>query len=195
MTKKDTKFEIHPLLKERWSPRTFSDQPVSEVEIRTLLEAGRWAPSSNNIQPWRIIWAIKGSETYDRIFNVLDSFNQKWTHLAPVLMLGAYKKTNDKGKENFHALHDLGQFSAMLTVQAQHLGIAVHQMAGLDFEAAADEFNFTDEYHVATALAIGYYGGDKKELPEDLREIESPKSERKLQRDFTFNGNFSETNG
>ena len=192
---KDTKFDIHPLLKERWSPRTFSDMPLAEPEIRSLLEAGRWTPSSNNFQPWRIIWGIKGSETYDRIMKVLVEFNQSWAKNAPVLMLGAYKKTNPKGEENFHALHDLGAFSAMLTVQAQHLGIAVHQMAGLKYEEALSEFKFTDEYHVATALALGYYGGEISDLPEDLQEMESPKSKRKLQREFTFNGNFSETEG
>lgn len=192
---KDTKFEIHPLLQERWSPRMFSDMPVAEPEIRTLLEAGRWAPSSNNIQPWRIIWGIKGSDTYERIYKHLAEFNQGWVKHAPVLMIGAFKKTTPDGKENFHALHDLGAFSAMMTLQAQHMGIAVHQMAGINHKDAATEFNFTSDYHVATAIAIGYYGGDKKDLPEDLQKIESPKSERMLQREFTFNGNFNPTQG
>ena len=47
-----TEYEIHKLLKERWSPRSFSDMPISDNDVHTLLEAGRWAPSSNNIQPW-----------------------------------------------------------------------------------------------------------------------------------------------
>jgi nitroreductase len=189
----DIKFDIHPLLKERWSPRTFSDIPVVESEIRSLLEAGRWTPSCNNVQPWRIIWGMKGSETYDRIMKVLVQFNKNWAKNAPVLMLGAYKKTNPNGDENFHALYDLGAFSAMLTVQAQHLGIAVHQMAGLDYKGALKEFKFTEDYHVSVAMALGYYGGDQSELPKDLQEMESPKSERLLQKAFTFNGNFSET--
>ena len=193
--KKTTKFEIHPLLNERWSPRMFSEQTVSETELRTIFEAGRWAPSSNNIQPWRIVWGIKGSKTYARIFECLDDFNQKWAGNAPVLLLGAFKKTNRDGKENFHALHDLGAFSAMMTVQAQHLGIAVHQMAGIKYEKAKTEFNFPDDYHVATGIAMGYYGGDTSELPDELEKIETSKSERLLQREFTFNGDFSETTG
>lgn len=188
-----TKFEILPLLEERWSPRVFSEQPISELELRTIFEAGRWAPSSNNLQPWKIIWGIKGSKTYDRIFDCLDDFNKKWAGNAGALLIGAYKKTNDDGKENFHALHDLGAFSAMMTVQAQHLGIAVHQMAGVQHEKTKEEFKFPSNHHVATAIAMGYYGGDNEDLPEDLRKIESPKSERKLQRDFTFNGDFLKT--
>ncbi|MAP54958.1 nitroreductase family protein [Altibacter sp.] len=187
------KHDIHPLLQERWSPRMFSDQTVMESEIQLLLEAGRWAPSSNNLQPWRIIWGAKGSKTYDRIFECLDSFNQKWAGNAPVLMLGAFKKTNAKDKENFHALHDLGAFSAHLTFQAQSMGLAVHQMAGVKHEKAHAEFKFTEDYHVATALAIGYYGGDRSDLPEDLEKIETPTSERTPRKDFAFNGDFKET--
>lgn len=192
MTKKTpTKFQILSQLRDRWSPRVFGPETISETELRTLFEAGRWAPSSNNLQPWNIIWGIKGSETYDRIMDCLVEFNQSWAKNAPALILGAFKKTTPDGKENFHALHDLGLFMGNVSAQAQHLGIALHQMAGLDYEKAKKEFNFTDEYHVATCTAIGYYGGDVSDLPEDLQEEEKKKRVRKPQRAFTFNGNFN----
>jgi len=37
----------------RWSPRAYSDRPVTDEELFTVLEAARWAPSSSNEQPWR----------------------------------------------------------------------------------------------------------------------------------------------
>lgn len=52
----ETKLEILPILKERYSPRVFAETPISETELRTIFEAGRWAPSSYNRQPWRTIW-------------------------------------------------------------------------------------------------------------------------------------------
>lgn len=187
----DSKFQILPLLRERYSPRVFSDQPISEVELRSLFEAGRWAASSYNRQPWRIIWGIKGSKTYDRIFEVLSEFNQSWANNAPVLLLTAYKKTTDEGKENFHALHDLGLFMGNVTMQAQHLGIALHHMAGVDFENAKTKFKFPEEYHIATAVAVGYYGGNPEELSEELQKQEGPEDRTRLmQREFTFNGDF-----
>jgi nitroreductase len=73
-----TDHEIHDLIKNRWSPRTFSDQPVSQKELQVLFEAGRWAPSSSNLQPWNIVWGIKGSEAYDRIKNSIK--NGQRTH-------------------------------------------------------------------------------------------------------------------
>ncbi|SEL94767.1 Nitroreductase [Aquimarina amphilecti] len=197
-TKKEqnTKFEILPILRDRYSPRTFSSTPISETELRTLFEAGRWAPSSYNRQPWIVIWGIKGSKTYERIFNCLSNFNQSWANNAPVLLLNAYKKTTEEGKENFHALHDLGLFMGNITAQSQHLGIALHQMAGVKYQKAKKEFNFPEEYHVATAVALGYYGGDPQKLPEDLREEENPDNRTRLmQREFTFNGDFNNETG
>ncbi|WP_432410633.1 nitroreductase family protein [Rasiella sp. SM2506] len=190
--KTPTAYEIHPLIKERWSPRAFAETPITETEIKTLLEAGRWAASSNNLQPWRIIWGLKGTTTYDRIFECLVAFNQSWAKGAPALLLGAFKKDmNDGEKENFHALHDLGLFMGNVSIQATSMDIAIHQMAGIDFKKAGKEFGFPDNYHVATAIAIGRYGGNLDTLPEDLQRQEVKVTrERKEQEAFAFNGNF-----
>ncbi|AXT57152.1 nitroreductase [Aquimarina sp. AD1] len=189
--KKETKLEILPILKDRYSPRIFAKTPISETEIRTILEAGRWAPSSYNRQPWRTIWGIKGSKTYDRILDCLSDFNKSWAINAPALFLNAFKKTTDQGEENFHALHDLGLYMGNVTAQAQHLGIALHQMAGVNHEQAKKEFKFPEEYHVVTAVALGYYGGNIEDLPEDLRTQETPEHRTRMpQLNFTFNGNY-----
>ncbi|WP_194852526.1 nitroreductase family protein [Nonlabens antarcticus] len=185
-----TDHKIHDLIKNRWSPRKFADTPVSDTDLQSLFEAGRWAASSNNMQPWNIVWGKKGSETYDRIHNVLVEFNQGWVKNAPVLMLGVYDKMTPDGKENFHALHDLGQFAANMSIQAQSMGIAVHQMAGLKHEEALKEFKFPDSYHVATGIVVGYYGGEMDDLPKDLQGEETKDRVRKKQDEFIFNGDY-----
>ncbi|MGB5943494.1 MAG: nitroreductase family protein [Leeuwenhoekiella sp.] len=186
-----TDYDIVAEIKNRWSPRAFADTPISQSELMLLLEAGRWASSSYNRQPWRMIYGFKDKEVYDRIFKCLVPFNQDWAKTASALILGCYKKTTSEGQENFHALHDLGLFVGNMAIQAQHNGIAIHQMAGLDHEKAKKEFDFPDEYHVATAIAVGYYGGDVNSLPSELREDELQKiRKRKPISEFAFNGNF-----
>ena len=186
-------YPILDSIKNRWSPRSFAATPITEEKVKILLEAGRWSPSASNIQPWRVIWGIKGTEMYDRIFDCLDEFNQSWAGNSQVLWINAFKKTMEKNdKENFHALHDLGLFIGNVVHQANSMGIAVHQMAGVQFKKALEKFKFPEDYHVATAVAFGYFGGDVEDLPNDLKKQELKEMrERKTQEEFAFNGNFS----
>jgi nitroreductase len=45
---------IEPILARR-SIRTYTDEPVTEEEITTLLEAGMAAPSASNKKPWHFV--------------------------------------------------------------------------------------------------------------------------------------------
>ncbi len=188
----ETEYPILEIIRERWSPRVFSDRPITEEQVKILLEAGRWAPSASNIQPWRVIWGIKGTETYDRIYDCLDDFNQSWAGNSQVLWLNAFKKTMEKNdRENFHALHDLGLFMGNVLMQANSMGIAAHQMAGVRFRDAQKEFKFTGDFHVATAIAFGYYGGNPTDLSGDLKKQEVKEIRiRKSQDEFAFNGDY-----
>jgi nitroreductase len=44
---------IIDIIKSRRSIRRFTSEPVSEELLETILDAGRWAPSGLNNQPWR----------------------------------------------------------------------------------------------------------------------------------------------
>jgi nitroreductase len=116
--------ELHPLLATRWSPRSFStDARVAEAELAALLEAARWAPSSDNSQPWRFLIGRRGSEAYKRVFVNLSPENQRWAGTASVLLVGAHLAD----PELRHAAYDLGQAMAHLGFQAAALGLYLHQ--------------------------------------------------------------------
>ncbi|MGV9172244.1 MAG: nitroreductase family protein [Promethearchaeia archaeon] len=51
MNKKD----LIELIKKRWTARKFKSKPVAENDLKLILEAGRWAPSGGNKQPWELI--------------------------------------------------------------------------------------------------------------------------------------------
>ncbi|MGB5819180.1 MAG: nitroreductase family protein [Saonia sp.] len=182
--------KIHPLLEQRWSPRTFGSKQISESEIARLFEAARWAASSFNVQPWRFIYAAKKTRAYDKIIDCLSDFNGLWATNAPLLMLTAYKEKTEEGEENFHALHDLGLCLGNMSVQAQYLGIAMHHMAGIDWKKAQRVFDVPKGFHITSALALGYYGGDIQSLPEDLQGQETGKRTRNRIEDFAYNGSW-----
>ncbi|MDX1363445.1 nitroreductase family protein [Arenibacter latericius] len=184
----DVDHEIFALLKQRYSPRIFKDEKISEQQLNQLFEAARWSASSNNIQPWRFLYAEKDTDTYDKILDCLSDFNKKWASNAPLLMLTAYKEKTEEDKENFHALHDLGLCMGSMTVQAQYMGIALHHMAGVDWKKAHEIFNVPEGYHVTTAVAMGYYGGDLDALPNDLQKQEVATRKRIPQSEFVYKG-------
>ena len=41
-------------VKARISTRAFLDKPVSEADLREILDIARWSPSGGNLQPWRV---------------------------------------------------------------------------------------------------------------------------------------------
>ena len=47
--------EFQELLKTRRSCRSFDNSAPSEFELSAILDAGRWAPSPLNLQPWEFI--------------------------------------------------------------------------------------------------------------------------------------------
>lgn len=186
----DVEHEIFALLKQRYSPRIFKDKKISKNQLQQLFEAVRWSASSNNLQPWRFLYAEKNTDTYNDILDCLSDFNKQWASNAPLLMLTAYKERTDQGKENFHALHDLGLSLGGMTVQAQYMGIGVHHMAGVDWKKAHKKFDIPEGFHVTTAVAIGHYGGDLDDLPTDLRDKEVATRKRIPQSEFAFEGSW-----
>ncbi|MBS0387169.1 MAG: nitroreductase [Proteobacteria bacterium] len=52
---------VSTAIRQRISVRQFLATPVSEAQVRALLDTARWAPSGGNLQPWKII-AVAGAE-------------------------------------------------------------------------------------------------------------------------------------
>jgi nitroreductase len=186
-----TKHPIEPLIARRWSPRAFEERPVESEKLKSLFEAARWAPSSNNEQPWRFLTATKESRSdYDRLFSCLSEGNAKWVFRAPVLMLSvASLFFEDDGKPNRHAMHDTGLAVENLVLQATALGLQAHQMAGYDVERARKECQIPSGFEPVAMIAVGY-PGDPAILPEYLHERELKPRERQPIEDFVFSASW-----
>lgn len=57
---------VYNLIRKRRSIRSFLDKPIESPKLRKILEAGRWAPSGLNNQPWRFV-VIKDKSVKDSI--------------------------------------------------------------------------------------------------------------------------------
>ena len=171
---------ITPLV-ERWSPRAYDPAAeLSDDAVRTLLEAARWAPSANNVQPWRFIVARRGTAAFTTIHDALMGFNQAWADSAAALVVNIAEVADEAGAPRPWAKYDLGQAVAHMSVQAQHDGLHTHQMGGFDAARLAEAFGLRDGLEVVSITAVGKVG-DASALPEPLREREvAPRSRKPL---------------
>jgi nitroreductase len=173
---------VLPVLRQRWSPRSFTEREVALADLARIFEAARWAASSGNQQPWRFLLGVRNSITHKRIASVLAGFNKEWAPNAPVLILGtANTKSGSGGAANTYALYDLGAASSYLTLQASGLGLVTHQMAGYDHDAARQLLEIPEGYALGSVIALGYQG-EPAALPNDqliAREI-APRERKPL---------------
>src|SRR5499433_4297082 len=84
--------KIEPFLLDRWSPRAMSGEEISNEELMRLFEAARWAPSSFNAQPWRALYALRGTEHWQTFFDLLVDANKVWAKDAAVLVVFISRK-------------------------------------------------------------------------------------------------------
>lgn len=77
----------------RWSPRAFTAEPISEETLLSFLEAARWAPSANNSQPWRFLYARRDTPNWERYLNLLVPANRSWAQQASALVVVISKTT------------------------------------------------------------------------------------------------------
>ncbi|HTL51631.1 MAG TPA: nitroreductase family protein [Planctomycetota bacterium] len=189
----ETAYPLHDVIRRRWSPRAFSPQPVEKEKLGALLEAARWAASSRNEQPWRLLVADKTADATDtgahaKLAACLTVGNQPWAPVAPVLILvSTFPKFAHNGANNPHAWYDCGLAIGNLTTQATASGLWLHQMAGFDAAKAKAAFALPEDWQPIAVLAIGYQG-DPQELAEQRRTQELAPRTRKPLAEIAFNG-------
>lgn len=157
-------------IKNRFSPRKFSTESVTDKELKKIFEAARVSPSCYNHQPWFYYWAKKGTAGFEKLGSLLMEGNL-WAKEAGVLILACYEAETDRG-ENAYAQHDLGLASMSLVLQAQKLGYHSHQMAGFDKEKATEVIGMPKTRKPFVMMAIGKLGDEKQEKRERKEKIE-----------------------
>lgn len=176
---------------DRWSPRAFSADTIPETTLLTLLEAARWAPSSYNSQPWRFVYARRGTPHWEQFVGFLNEFNQSWAKHAAAVVIVLSKSTftpPGAAAEVPAPTHsfDTGAAWSYLALQATLSGWHAHGLAGIERDKIRQQLAVPDGYSIEAGIAIGR-AGDKTTLSETLqaREVQS---QRKPLAEIAFEG-------
>ena len=134
--------------------RRFKPDPIDEEKLQMILEAGRWAPSFSNLQPWKFI------VTRDQNFkNKLDKASRENVlHLgineAPVVILICV----DRRIDPLHAIEAGAAATQNMALAGHSLGLGVGWIGvwGTEAEAAIQKlFQLPETTRVVSLLPVG----------------------------------------
>jgi nitroreductase len=181
------------IIKNRWSPVSFSHEPVEDYKLKEILGAAGYAPSSMNEQPWIFIITTKEyPDKFNDFIGFLDESNQVWAKNAYALIISlARMNFKFKNRINKYAFYDTGQAVNNMVIQAQSMNVFVHQMGGYSTEKVKQYFNLPDGIEPVTVMALGYRG-DGSNLPEELKKRDANRKSKKNISDFVFRNGLDE---
>lgn len=161
------------LFREARSANAFTDEPVTDEQLRAIYDLVKWAPTSMNNQPLRIV-VVRSEEAKARLLPHLAEGNRAKTAAAPaVALLAADVDFHDELPRlfpHFPGARDLfadeaaragvAELNASLQVGYTILGIraaglAAGPMTGFDAEAISGEFFPDGRHRVLVAINIG----------------------------------------
>ena len=113
---------INPVLKvirDRRSSVWLKSTPIDDEKINAVLEAGRWAPSWTNMQPWRFI-VVKDQGIKERMSSVVPTFFSLSIKDAPICIAVCVNPKED----SFHYIEDGTTATQNMSLAAQSLGLS-----------------------------------------------------------------------
>lgn len=166
------------LFTEARTANTFAETPVSDEELASIWELAKWAPTSANTQPLRVLY-VRPGEGRDRLAKHMSEGNRAKTATAPavavlavdtrfhehipaVFPIRAEMKDYFEAQEeelrakhaNFNATLQAGYF--ILAVRAH--GLAAGPMTGFDAAGLDAEFFPDGRYRSILVVNIGHPG-------------------------------------
>ncbi len=149
---------VYDAIHSKRAVRTFLDQPLTEGQIQRILNAGRLAQSSKNMQAWHFI-ALTDK---DRL-KALSQLGVFAGHLAGAA-LGVAIITPDPAIR-FNVMFDSGQAAAYMQLAALEMGIGSCLATIYQREEARRLLGFPEDFHIRIAISFGYPADQTRRPP------------------------------
>jgi len=140
-------------IKSRRSIRSFQDKQVPDNEIQMILEAGRWAPSASNKQPWEF-YLIRDKEILKEISK--NAIYGRHIKRAPFAIAIIGKKTISP---NYY-IQDTSLVSMTMMLMAWSLGIGTCWIGSMNREKTKEMLGLGKDDYLLTILPMGYIKGN-----------------------------------
>lgn len=192
-----TDHDIDPQFIERWSPRAFTGEDMPDETLFSCFEAARWAPSGGNAQPWRFVYAKKGTPEWQTFFDTAMEGTQAWLKNASVIVYFVSKTTatapNGNVRPNLAHGFDCGAAWMSFALQVMKSGWVCHAAGSFKRDEARVAMGLPEGWDIHCVVGVSRQA-DKSTLPDALAEREVPNS-RKPVTDLAMQGGFDPARG
>ncbi len=163
-------------IRKRRSITRFEKYDISDEELEVILEAGRWAPSFANSQPWKFV-VTQDSQTKKNLSKIASRVtisSQGVTEASAIIAVCV-----DPEEDPHHYVEDGAVASQNMALVAQSLGLASYWLGTYQIESgkgtAEDEIKnlleIPEKYRLISLLPIGKPAVEKRKGRKDLEEI------------------------
>jgi len=170
---------FYEVVLKRRSIRKFKDDKVPKEALNKILEAGRWAPSGANLQPWRFIvvtdpkvkakiaevcteyskkvWRNFTPETAKFLGGRGGTWNKSYMKTLPVLIAVCYCVTKEPVSEYALASTWAAIQNILLAATSENLATCIYTHAYVEEEKALKQIlAVPDAYRLAAIIQLGY---------------------------------------
>jgi 3-hydroxypropanoate dehydrogenase len=167
------------LFREARTANTFTDEPVTDEQLRAIYDLVKYAPTSFNQQPLRVV-LVRSGEGRERLLQHMSEGNRAKTATAPVVaVLAADHEFHEEmptqfpafpqAKDVFFSERPVREKSSTLNAALQvgyfiigvrAAGLAAGPMTGFDPEGLTKEFFPDGDHAVLAVVNIGKPGAD-----------------------------------
>jgi len=154
------------VIKTRRSIRRYTGDVVSDEDINKVLEAGRWAPSADNSQPWTFV-VLRSREVKEKLAGTLT-----WGKFLSQAALGIAVVIDEAASS--HAVEDGAAATQNVLLEAHSLGLGTCWIGtyGSPHEASARKvLKVPEDKRLLSVIAIGYPAETARKTRKPLVEL------------------------
>ncbi|MBS3736729.1 MAG: nitroreductase family protein [Candidatus Bipolaricaulota bacterium] len=168
--------EVLETIKERRSIFKYKEEDVSSEQIETILEAGRWAPSFANLQPWNFV-VVRDQDKKKELYEIARRITlfREGLEEAPVVIAVAVDQEADPN----HFVEAGAVASQNMALAAHSIGLSSYWIGVFDIDAeknsaekdVIEALDMNEDARVISLLPVGKPDQERTSERKDLEEI------------------------
>ena len=169
--------DVFDCMRESHSVRQFKEDSIPEPTLTRILEAGCWAPSAGNLQPW-YFYVVKNQQVKEKV--VVACFEQQQVKHSPIIIvvLADPAKSNERYGERgaqLYCIQDTAVAVENMILAAYGLGIDSCWVGAFDEVEVQTIVEAPPRLRAVAILCLGYSNEENRQYKERIRVSEVTK--------------------